>query len=38
MFVVNDAGKYVVRQMLRSRPGVRPAVWLGRRITILSGR
>jgi hypothetical protein len=38
MFVANDAGKYVVRQTLRARPGGRPVVWLGRGITILSGR
>jgi hypothetical protein len=38
MFVTNDAGKYVVRQNLRARPGECPAVWLGRGITILSGR
>jgi hypothetical protein len=38
MFVTNDAGKYVVNQMLRARPLQRESLWLVRVITILSGR
>jgi len=38
MFEAHHAGKYVEYQTLQARPCSSAALWLGRSITILSGR